>query len=402
MERERGTSPHVCSSGTVEHFILSIVLTEECNLRCRYCYQRSREKGAMSLATAQGAVANALTSDNAFHRVIIELIGGEVFLYWDLVVQLIDWTISESGRWHKQFSYFIDTNGTLLDDEKKDWLRRRRGYVTVGLSVDGTPEMHDINRGRSFRRIAEHLPFFAETWPDQPVKMTISPWTIGSVFEGIIHIMRNGLKVAANLPFEDIWGSGAEKKLLVERFTGQIEKLVAFFGNNAELPLPSIISLPIHSLYSPADRDRPWCGSGRSMAAVDVDGRMLPCNRYAKMSFDTKLLGTPIAPDISKCTSCFYKPACPTCEAHNMEINGNPDSRTSFHCEFIKAQIWGTAQVRAMRLDRMVNDLRKGKMPTPAIDGMAKERLLAFAAIQLTQIADLLERLESTPAEVSD
>jgi radical SAM protein with 4Fe4S-binding SPASM domain len=369
-------------------FTVSIVLTEECNLRCNYCYQDTKRlKGAMDRTTARAAIERVLTEDSEFGHVMIEFIGGEVTLHWNLLTELIEWTRSQPERWKKHYSFFIDTNATLLNDERKAWLKERAAFVLVGTSLDGVREAHDLNRCGSFDTVVSNLPFFAENWPGQTVKMTISPSTVPHIYAGIMEIMSHGLEVAANVPLEDIWGTPDEKAATVGEFRRQIEKLVAFFGEHTQAPIPSIINLPIQIIHS-NERDRPWCGSGRSMAAVDVDGTLLPCNRYARMSFDHALTQKTLTDVRPACTTCLFKPACQTCEAHNWEVNGNPNARTRFHCEFTKLQVWGTAQVRVKRLAKLLGFL--GEEIDAGRTSEAIERELLYTKLQLDLMSEIL------------
>ena len=375
---------------SVDIKILGLNVTEQCNLKCIYCYQRNRrnnKKNLMPFDVATAAIEDHLTRDDGFRKVIIELIGGEVFLYFPFVRRLVTWTLERGDNWKKQFVFFIDTNGTLLNGEIKEWLFRRREHVIIGLSLDGTPQAHNLNRSGSYDRVAPHFSFITQTWPRPIAKMTISPWTIPMIFEGILHIMKQGFLVAANVPMEDIWGTPIQKARHVQVFHDQIKKLVDFFGKNVELPLPNIINLPIPIITS-EEHDRPWCGSGRNMVAIETSGKVIPCNRYAAMSFDQSLFAKPLAPDTSKCQHCLFKPACQTCEALNWEINGNPKARTSFHCEFTKLQTWGTAQVLAMRLEKGIakfKSLAAEERGHHQEEGAKAQRLLSSIALVLRE-----------------
>jgi uncharacterized protein len=372
--------------------ILSINVTEECNLRCVYCYQKDRrnsKKNLISLDIVTNAIADHLTRDDGFNKVTIDLIGGEPFLYPELLRQLITWTVHRKTLWKKEFHFFIGTNGTLLNDKIKDWLFEYRDYMTVGLSLDGTPEAHNLNRSNSYDRIAPHIPFLASTWPNQTVKMTISPQTIPMIYDGIIHMMRQGFPVASNVAMEDIWGMPNEKAERVYQFRHEIEKLVDFFNANPSIGLPGIIDLPIAVTVS-EERDRPWCGAGRNMAAIDEKGRVLPCHRFTAMSFDQRLFDKPVTPNTSRCRFCFFKAACQTCEVLNWEVNGNPEARTTFHCEFQKWQMWGTAQVHARRLGARLCELRN--LPENEQKEHAQE--LSILAGHLSAVAIILEEFE--------
>jgi len=345
--------------------IVSLNVTERCNLKCIYCYQkdgRNQKSPYMTFEVATGAIEEQLAQEDDFKDVTIELIGGEVFLDWPLVKEIIEWTEERSSDWKKAFRFFIDTNGTLLTDEIKEWLKARKHYVTLGLSLDGTPEVHNYNRSNSYAKISPHFEFVANTWPLQAVKMTISPQSVPKLVDSIIHIMRLGMQVAANVPLENIWGTSEEKEITVNEFGQQIVKLVDIFTRCPDLPLPSLINLPIITIISESDRDRRWCGSGRNMIAYEADGKKLPCNRYAAMSFDQSLFNKPFKEEEpTPCENCLLKPACQTCEVHNWEVNGNPNCRTTFHCEFIMWQAWGTAKVHIERMKARIEAIETQK-----------------------------------------
>jgi len=372
--------------------ILSINITEQCNLQCVYCYQnqrRNRKKNLISLEVATDFIRHYLTRKDDLKRIVICLIGGEVLLYSSFVRDLITWTLDREHLWKNEYGFFIDTNGTLLNDDLKDWFYERRNRVTIGLSLDGTPEAHNLNRSGSYALVAPHIPFVAATWPNQPAKMTISPLTIPMIFDGILHIMDQGIPVLANVPMENIWGSPDEKSKHVQGFKREIEKLVDYFASHPERPLPNLIDLPI-AIMTSKDRERPWCGAGRNMVAIDIDGKKLPCSRFSSMSFDQDLFNRPLLPNNSSCRSCFFTAACQTCEALNWEVNGNPQARTSYHCEFTKWQIWGTAQIHTLRLEKRLKEI----MAMPKEEKAFLTEELSAIKEHLSRIAVILNELE--------
>ena len=345
----------------IEELTLTLCLTEECNLACSYCYQGYRRKGAMTFETATGIIDSYLRREDRFKKVIIEFIGGEALLYFDRIRDIFIWTVERIDQWCKPFHFFIDTNGTLLTDEIKKWFEKYSKYISLGLSLDGIPEVHNANRCNSYERVRPHLPFFKSLWPGQPVKMTIGPSTIPHLCDSILHIIDLGFFVTANTPMEDIWGEPDRKLALVKTFGEEIKKVVRWVKEHPEANLPSLVDLPIETITE----DNPchaWCGCGRNMVAFDVDGTPLPCSRFASMSFDHRCFVSPINLHAqSRCHTCAFRPACQTCEANNWEITGNPNVPTNFHCEFIKLQIWGTAQIRLARLQQRLEELRRAQ-----------------------------------------
>jgi hypothetical protein len=58
-----------------------------------------------------------------------------------------------------------------------------------------------------------------------------------------------------------------------------------------------------------------------------------------------------------------YISACPTCRAYNWQVYGNPDSRTSHHCEFIKLQLLATAKLQYLLNKSVIESLNSGRLP---------------------------------------
>jgi radical SAM protein with 4Fe4S-binding SPASM domain len=124
---------------------VSLQLTENCNLRCKMCYEWG-EKGCYNKAGSQAKPASL--DINLLKRVIhdlapakpaYDLFGGEPLVYPHLE-ELIR-TVKEAGS-------FIDTptNGTLLKNQAP--MLVRTGFDSVRVSIDGPREINDAQRGR--------------------------------------------------------------------------------------------------------------------------------------------------------------------------------------------------------------------------------------------------------------
>jgi hypothetical protein len=211
-----------------------------------------------------------------------------------------------------------------------------------------------------------------------------------------MHIRNYGLRVVANVPMEDVWGCTEDAQRAVESYRTEIRKLVEFYGVNSEEAVPNLIDLPIQLVFLDEDSQRSWCGSGRSMIGFDLDGTPLPCHRYARMSFDQRLFAVPLKLSKSRCFTCRFRPCCQTCEANNWQVNCNPNVRTSYHCMFSQIQVWGTACVRLIRLEKRTAALIASKDPERRHSvGSALQECLRDAEIvrrvliELKRLADL-------------
>ena len=110
---------------------LKVSLGLSCNYECSYCSQRFVPHAESSNPDDIKPFVDQLTDALIEPPERIEFWGGEPFVYWKTLKPL-----AESLRQlYPQATFNIITNGSLLDDEKNEWLDRM-GFG-VGLSHDG-------------------------------------------------------------------------------------------------------------------------------------------------------------------------------------------------------------------------------------------------------------------------
>ena len=129
---------------------ITLVVTHQCNLNCTYCYEHHKNSKTMSVELAKTIVDKELQMDDGVSMIEFDFIGGEPLLEFDTIREVIEYTVQK--KYDKDYIFFITTNGVLLNDERKEWLRAHSDVLQVGLSLDGTKEMHDKNRSNSFDR----------------------------------------------------------------------------------------------------------------------------------------------------------------------------------------------------------------------------------------------------------
>jgi radical SAM protein with 4Fe4S-binding SPASM domain len=340
--------------------IVMLTLTQDCNLRCRYCYEPHKSRDYyMSYDTAQQAIIEYMRTENEFDTVEFDFFGGEPLMAFSLIRDLVNWFHTKG--WPKKHIFFISTNGTILSEEIKTWLVKNKGCVIVGLSLDGNKIAHDLNRSNSYDQVRANIPFFMEHWPNQPAKMTISAETIPYVADSIIELEGMNIPFSANIVFEDIWGSPAHKAELLEIYSQQLERLVDYYVAHPDLFPARIVDIrPEFILDEVASRRVGedcvrWCGSGHEMITVEVDGSRSPCHRYSPW------ITGKAPPDISqvnrqkvwkpeKCTQCRALNLCPICAGYNWQENGDSSIRTTYHCDSFKLEFQASAKLQALRI----------------------------------------------------
>lgn len=131
----------------VEQLTLSI--SDQCNLRCRYClhvndlaWVRPHRDASMSPETARAAVGDYLRRSRNAKIPSISFYGGEPLLNLDLIRELVALVRYEGTR--DDYRIIIDTNGTLLDDETVSFVVDED--LGLQISLDGPARIHDRHR----------------------------------------------------------------------------------------------------------------------------------------------------------------------------------------------------------------------------------------------------------------
>ncbi len=115
--------------------LLALSLTEDCNLRCRYCYACGGERRlSMSRSKALRAIDVMAECFSCFK---IQFTGGEPLLNLDLIEVAVDY-LDDLGL---QVPCQVQTNATLINPDIAGRLRSLK--VGIGVSLDGPPHVND-------------------------------------------------------------------------------------------------------------------------------------------------------------------------------------------------------------------------------------------------------------------
>ncbi|MDI7248117.1 MAG: radical SAM protein [Bacillota bacterium] len=134
---------------------LILNVTEECNLRCRYCvysdwypFTRGYSRASMTFATARKAVdyylgaVCSIRRRNPRRKAVISFYGGEPLLCFSLIEQVVEYVAHAYPDLNVMYN--LTTNGTVVSEEIAEFLAAHRFAVSV--SLDGPSSEHDRNR----------------------------------------------------------------------------------------------------------------------------------------------------------------------------------------------------------------------------------------------------------------
>ncbi|MCD8120852.1 MAG: radical SAM protein [Clostridiales bacterium] len=318
-----------------------LVMTESCNLKCRYCYEKNKSAKRMELDIAKRIIDHEFEiAQGTDIKLVVQFFGGEPTLEFDQIRKIYDY-IHEKNSPNYEYC-FVVTNGTALKDNDKEWCREHREDFICGLSLDGTKEVQDYNRSNSYDLI--DFPFFRDTWPNQKVKMTVSPDMLHKLAECVIHCHELGFDVLCNLADGVGWEESSSGILETE-----CKKLIEYYLLHPEKEPCTMLKMPLlhvgltdHTVFPK------WCGAGDHIHAYDTDGTCYPCQMF--MGITEENLENPLLQSAYKaellpegCQDCVLYGCCPTCIGTNMVRRCTPFYHTATECKNIKIQFLATS-----------------------------------------------------------
>lgn len=123
-----------------------VIPTLRCNYTCKYCYALRRNENEsgydMSLETAE-KVLDFIFQTPADH-IAIEFSGGEPLLNFPVIKYIVENAELRKRKYNKSISFALVTNGSLLDEEKFEFLRKYA--VGICFSFDGNKDLHNFHR----------------------------------------------------------------------------------------------------------------------------------------------------------------------------------------------------------------------------------------------------------------
>lgn len=136
------------TSGHVRSITLN--LTENCNLRCRYCTfcadfpgERKLSAKRMSFRTGKAAVDWLAEHSENEEKLSIAFFGGEPLLEFQLIIKLYEYAKGRLESKHVDFQ--VSTNATLIDDQFLKWVSGDAN-ISVAVTVNGPASIHDRDR----------------------------------------------------------------------------------------------------------------------------------------------------------------------------------------------------------------------------------------------------------------
>jgi sulfatase maturation enzyme AslB (radical SAM superfamily) len=263
--------------------MMTLALTGECNLKCRYCYQNAKSGMRMPWTVLQVAADRVLESTSP--RVDVIFAGGEPLLSFDLIERAVVY-IERKRPAGLSVQFSLATNGTLLGPETIAFLDKHR--FDIDLSFDGVLPAQAVRGEHSFARIDGALNDLRDKAPQifrrrLSVGVTLDADAVPYLSESFSYFLGKQLPAISILPAA---GQSARWTPDVLRtLERELKKIYAIARHHYETTgtVPLVAFQKVAG--GPRARRQVVCGAAQpGKVTVDVDGQVYACPMLAESS----------------------------------------------------------------------------------------------------------------------
>jgi len=292
LNGEPGLSPELLNDGALfrDGLLVEILLTQKCNLACRYCLAEAGPDMPHLHPEVAYAAVDAAFNLRTDRPLSIQLSGGEPFVNFKLFKALVEYIEEKQRQTGRSTRLSTQSNGTLIDDEIAEFVKDHQ--IEIGISCDGPSQLSDISRPmlggqpsnertlRGMRTLWRHGVTFGVILVLNRANVE-HPEEIVDFFTeaGINSIKVNPISMIgdARLTWNDMAITGDQYFDFLDAFTERvIEKRVPLNESNLAEYLRYLVRR-IHDYRCM----RSNCGAGRSFFIVDASGDVYPCAHSA-------------------------------------------------------------------------------------------------------------------------
>lgn len=353
-----------------------LLVAQDCNLRCSYCYAdegKYHDCGRMSVETAKRAV-DFLIEKSKEEKIGICFFGGEPLLNFKLIKEVVSYCREREKEVNKTFGFSMTTNGTLLNDEIKEYIKENK--IGVQISIDGDKETHDTNRYFA-GKVGSFDTVFEKTKSLRDENLLAARGTVTSKQFDLLHtydflksmgFSRVVLSPAFNLLKDEDYDKLADEYIKLYRdFEKRLKDKKYDEVKNNHLVMEALFH--IHN----SQKRKTACGAGKNMYAIDINGDIYPCQRFVgvKQAF----LGNVFEDDynqeefanktkvnnFSKCDKCWIRNICVGgCVHTNLSLTEDMNEPYEKFCEFKRKIVTEAVNIYLRLSDEEIDVLFKG------------------------------------------
>lgn len=359
----------------------SLILTEDCNLACTYCFEKHSKK-KMTIDVAKKALDflfNNAIVNNIGEEVNVTMFGGEPTLAPKTIKAIFEYGSGLSIKYNVRFAVSVITNATILTNELYSIFNRYKNEcnLNIQLSVDGIKEVQDMARitkdgSGSYEMVLKNIPMYKELFKDNPNRLSIhgclNRETMPFLYESFLQfrevwgIERIWFLPVCEIPWEDV-----DIKIYQEQMGKIYDYIIGKVKQSNALNEVHFYA-PLNRVLDNNDTRGVPCGAGKNYCTVTTDGEVYPCHQFYfhdKISKETLIgdiwngidedkrrLYTEYEDGDMDCKKTCTHKSCYRCIAVNYEVNGSILSQVQGkYCDLMQVDKFYQEKLRAGLID---------------------------------------------------
>ncbi len=345
---------------------LCLMLADDCNLRCTYCFAfkgRPGRQRLMSAATARRAVDLLFETSTPGIPKSLSFFGGEPLLNSDVLKATTAYALEHGKKANTDVRINITTNGTLMTSDIRDFIARHP-EISLIISMDGGADIHDRHRkfadGTGSHAVVQRRlqALVADT------RIAPQRYSVRGTFTQETCQLEQSLEAILDLGIRDVSLEPAiTKGDRLEVTAGQLDTIRKAYLELARHLLDCIeqgrqfsffhfkVAMQRIAFVEPLYHQ---CSAGCGYLAVATEGALYPCHRlvgHPRYSMGHVNRGVThyqlrsVFANINvngkpACGKCWAKYHCGGgCHAHAAQFNGNIYQPYAIECELMKMRL---------------------------------------------------------------
>ncbi len=246
---------------------LTLVVTEDCNFACSYCYKK-KNQNRMTSATAKKALSFFLPFLTDSYD--LNFYGGEPLLCFDLIKETLSFLSENNGEYGKKPQYSLTTNGSLITQDILQTLEAH-GFSVV-FSFDGYAQEIHRKKGSFDQAVSNIEKILRCSNTKLEINSVFTPTTVGRISDSMAFIIGLGAKnINLSLSRIQSWDNHSLEHLK-EEMAALKKVLVAHYRKTQEIP--------VLGFRKRDDTGYFYCAGGQDRMAVTSEEHVWGCDLF--------------------------------------------------------------------------------------------------------------------------
>lgn len=353
----------------------SLLLSEDCNLRCKYCFECHNDKHMTKEIAKQSIdflIENAIKQNTGV--VHLMFFGGEPLINPKVLEYSLNYGYEECLRNKLVLTASMVTNATIMNKKIEilmtEWINKID--FSVQLSVDGKKETQDMFRvtkhGKgSFDLLEKNIDTWKHIFRHKPGYLCIhgccNEDTVDKLYENYLYFRNDwGFKSIWFIPIASDGWNDKLSNVYKEQLNLIADDVIKRYKESLN-PDELVVYAPLDKCISQSKGHKVPCGAGKSFITITADGEVFPCHHFYfndpgretyfgdvfnGIDYDKKRIFDDYTPEDLSCSKencdCYD---CYKCIAESWCSNGSILSFTNkYKCEFAKIEKDALSRIR--------------------------------------------------------